>query len=146
MSNTVCLHNRPTFEKYSDSVDTSQYIYGVEYEVNKYNVFKKTGQNNKDAPCAVCEVESRGTHLMVPGRNLCPEGWTLEYQGYLMSEHYGHKGRSSAICVDHDAEGFPRTEKDLNGNLWYTLQAACGSLPCGPYINGRELTCAVCTR
>lgn len=145
MSNTVCLHSKPTFEKYSDSVDTAQYIYGQEYEVNKFSPFKKPSLHNKDAPCAVCEVESRGSKVMISGRSLCPDGWTQEYKGYLMSEHYGHKGRSTAVCVDYDAEGLPRTGKDENGNLWYTIQASCGSLPCGPYTQGRELTCAVCT-
>lgn len=145
MSNTVCLHSKPNFEKYSDSIDTAQYIYGLEYEVSMFSPFKTAGLHNKDAPCSVCEVETRGTQIMIPGRNVCPTGWTLEYKGYLMSAHYGHKGRSTAVCVDNDAEGFPRSEKDQNGNLWYTIQASCGSLPCGPYIQGRELTCAVCT-
>ena len=83
---------------------------------------------------------------MVPGRNICPAGWTMEYKGYLMSAHYGHAGRSSAVCVDDDAESFPRSQSSKDGNLWYLIQAACGSLPCGPYVHGRELTCVVCTK
>ena len=145
MSNTVCLHSSPTFEKFSDTIETSQYIYGQEYQISTFNPFVRPGLHDKDAPCAVCEVESRGSQVTLAGRNVCPEGWTLEYKGYLMSAHYGHKGRSSAVCVDHDSEGFPRSGKNDDGNLWYTIQAACGSLPCGPYIHGRELTCAVCT-
>eukprot|EP00794_Sanderia_malayensis_P006019 gene6019-6718_t len=146
MSNTVCLHMEPTFGKYSTSADTLQWIYGVEYEVA--NAFTPLSKNlhNKDAPCAVCRVETRGSKLMIPGRNICPSGWVTEYKGYLMSEHYGHKGRTTAVCVDADAEAFPRSQPDKNGNLWYAIQAACGSLPCGPYVHGREITCAVCTK
>ena len=145
MSNTVCLHSKPNFQRFSDSVDTSQYIYGQEYQITGFNPFKNSALNDRDAPCAVCEVETRGTRIMIPARNVCPDGWTLEYKGYLMSAHYGHKGRASAVCVDDNAEGLPRSEKDQNGNLWYTIQGSCGSLPCGPFVNGRELTCAVCT-
>ena len=145
MSNTVCLHSNASFQKFSDAADTGQYIYGQEYEVSAYSPFKRRGLHNKDAPCAVCEVETRGTQVLIVGRNICPDGWTLEYKGYLMSGGYGNKGRSAAVCVDNNAEGFPRSGKDQNGNLWYTIQASCGSLPCGPYVNGRELTCAVCT-
>ena len=145
MSNTLCLHSSPTFGKFSDKVDTSQYIYGVEYEQGNFNPFGHALQN-QDAPCAVCRAVKQGVHIMIPGRNICPSGWKTEYQGYLMSEHYGHRGRTTAVCVDMDAEGFPRSAADKNGNLWYTIQAACGSLPCGPYVYGRELTCAVCTK
>ena len=51
--------------------------------------------HDHDAPCAVCYIESRGSH----------SGWTLEYKGYLMSAHHGHKGRTQFICVDGNAEG-----------------------------------------
>eukprot|EP00794_Sanderia_malayensis_P006027 gene6027-6728_t len=146
MSNTVCLHMEPTFGKYSTAADTLQWIYGVEYEVA--NGFTPLSKNlhNKDAPCAVCHVETRGSKLMIPGRNICPSGWVTEYKGYLMSEHYGHKGRTTAVCVDADAEGAHGSMDSKDGNLWYPIQAACGSLPCGPYVQGRELTCVVCTK
>lgn len=145
MSNTVCLHMEPTYGKYSDSADTLQWIYGVEYEVSAFTPLSKNLQN-QDAPCAVCRVKSRGSKLMIPGRNICPSGWVTEYKGYLMSAHYGHKGRSTAVCVDADSEGAHGSTDSKDGNLWYAIQAACGSLPCGPYVQGRELTCVVCTK
>ena len=145
MSNTLCLHLQPTYERYSDSADTLQWIYGVEYEVSNFNLFSKP-LHNHDAPCSVCRAESRGSKVMIPGRNICPGGWTTEYKGYLMSEHYGHKGRTTAVCVDVDAEGRSGSYENKYGNLWYFIQGACGSLPCGPYVSGRELTCVVCTK
>ena len=33
-----------------------------------------------------------------------------------------------------------------NGALLYLVEGVCGTLPCLPYVNGRELTCAVCTK
>ena len=145
MSNTLCLHMQPTFEKYSDTADTLQWIYGVEYQVSNLNLFSKP-LHDHDALCSVCKVESRGAKVMIPGRNICPSGWTKEYKGYLMSEHYGHKSRTTAVCVDVDAEGRDGSYENKDGNLWYFIQGSCGSLPCPPYVNGRELTCVVCTK
>ena len=140
-SSNLCLHINPRFV--SNAGDTAQYIYGTEYENNR-PFTKNIAQH--DAVCVVCMTNSRGSNLVVNGRNDCPAGWTLEYQGYLMSAHYGHKGRTQAICVDVDADGAHGTYQNLNGNLLYTIQASCGALPCGPYIQGREITCAVCTK
>ena len=47
--------------------------------------------HNHDTPCAVCYVESPGSMLMMPARNDCPSGWSEEYHGYPMTEHYRHK-------------------------------------------------------
>ena len=140
-SSQLCLHMNPRFV--SNVGDTGQHIYGTEYENNR--PFTKNIINH-EAVCAVCLVNSRGSKLVVNGRNDCPAGWTLEYNGYLMSERHNHKGRTQAICVDVDADMAPGTHQNLNGNLLYTLQASCGSLPCAPYISGREITCAVCTK
>ncbi len=38
------------------------------------------------------------------------------------------------------------TNANQNGNLLYPTEAECGSLPCGPYVQDRELTCVVCAR
>ena len=143
-SSQLCLSLNPKFAS-RDYGNTGQYIYGTEYEVSGGNPFTKKIHDH-DAICVVCRVSSRGSTLVVNGRNDCPAGWTLEYHGYLMSEHYGHKGRTEAICVDINAGYGVGTHHNHNGNLLYTLQGACGSLPCLPYISGREITCAVCTK
>ena len=120
-------------------------MYGAEYEVSSFNPLKKN-VHNYDAVCAVCFVKARGSMLMMPARNDCPSGWTEEYHGYLMTEHYGHKKQRDYICVDEDAEYVPGTQANKNGALLYPVEGKCGSLPCKPYVNGRELTCAVCTK
>ncbi|KAK2174253.1 hypothetical protein NP493_816g02017 [Ridgeia piscesae] len=38
---------------------------------------------------------------MIPARLTCPDGWTKEYVGYLMSAHYTHQGRTTYTCVDN---------------------------------------------
>ena len=120
-------------------------MYGTEYEVDTFNPFKKN-VHSYEAVCAVCFVKARGSMLMIPARNDCPSGWTEEYHGYLMTEFYNHKKQRDFICVDEDADYVPGTEGSKNGALLYPVEGVCGSLPCKPYVNGRELTCAVCTK
>nr|XP_006813907.1 PREDICTED: uncharacterized protein LOC102809962 [Saccoglossus kowalevskii] len=93
----------------------------------------------------VCLVNSRSRVLMVPARNECPsEEWTREYHGYLMTQRHSFD-RSEFICVDRYPEARPGSVDNHNGALLYPVEARCGSLPRGPYIEGYEITCAVCT-
>ena len=140
--NYLCLPNNPKYDKYNSACWNAG-VYGTEYE--GFNPFKQSLVNH-DAPCVVCFVKSRGSMLMMPARNDCPSGWREEYHGYLMSEYYGHKMARDFICVDHGAEYVPRSGADKNGALLYPVEGRCGSLPCLPYVNCRELTCAVCTK
>ena len=143
--NYLCLPHNPKYGKYKSGFQNSGYMYGTEYEVHDTSIFKK-GLHDHDAPCAICFVKSRGSMLMMPARNDCPSGWTEEYHGYLMSAYYNHKHSSDFVCVDEIPEYVPGTRADKNGALLYPVQGQCGSLPCGPYVAGRELTCAVCTK
>ena len=145
-SNYLCLALDPIFEKTTPGTQGYSYMYGTEYEVSAFpNMFPRN-LHDHDAPCAVCHTESRGSHLMIPGRNICPSGWTLEYKGYLMSAFYSHKGRTQFICVDANAEGTTGSHSSNDGALLYFVESQCGSLPCPPYANGKELPCAVCTK
>ena len=146
-ANYLCLPHNPKYDKYKDGHQYAGYVYGTEYEVWQYsgNPFKRNIHNH-EALCVVCFVKSRGSMLMMPARNDCPSGWTKEYNGYLMTEHYGHKHTREFICVDGDPEYVPGTHADKNGALLYPVEGVCGSLPCLPYVSGRELTCAVCTK
>ena len=83
---------------------------------------------------------------MMPARNDCPSGWIEEYHGYLMTAHYDHPSSRDFICVDREAEYFHGTKADQDDALLYLVQGGCGSLPCLPYVSGRELTCAVFTK
>lgn len=83
---------------------------------------------------------------MIPAREECPAGWFPEYKGYLMSGHHGHKGKTSFVCVDQAPEVDPEGYRNDDGVLMYHVQAVCGSLPCPNYVQGRELTCVVCSK
>ena len=146
-ANYLCLPHNPRYDKYTDGRQHAGYVYGTEYEVSQYsgNPFKRN-LHDHEAPCVVCFVKSRGSMLMMPARNDCPSGWTMEYKGYLMTALHNHGHPTDFICVDGDPEYVPGSHADRNGALLYPVEGVCGSLPCLPYVSGRELTCAVCTK
>ena len=53
--------------------------------------------------------------LTVPAQCTCPNGWSLEYNGYLMAE-WEHRARhcKSTLCVDKDAEAVSGSQTDTN--------------------------------
>ena len=57
-----------------------------------------------------------------------------------------HQAPSEYVCVDKNGEKVRGGEADRNGKLFYQVEAVCGSLPCPPYKNGREMTCVVCPK
>jgi hypothetical protein len=62
-----------------------------------------------------------------------------------MSTHFTHQ-QGQYLCVDaapDPALGFAATPTGL---LLYPVEAECGPLPCPPYVQDRELACAVCSR
>ena len=138
--NYLCLSLDPEFpDNVQGGIQSGAYVYGAEYETGF------AGMSQQDAPCAVCEVQGRSRLLMIPGRKSCPDGWTMEYDGLLASDHSGHKG-SDFVCVSSGMEASHSGNTNENGGLLYVVEAQCGSLPCPPYFGGYELTCAVCTK
>ena len=117
------------------------HIYGVEYQTL---TGLDSSLHDNDAPCAVCHVDGRGEHLMIPGQRTCPQNWTKEYEGLLVTDHYTHK-KSTYVCLDGDPEVITGGSENKNGALFYTVEAVCGALPCPPYVNGYEIACVVCT-
>ena len=81
---------------------------------------------------------------MIPAKVTCPTGWTKEYEGWLMAQHYSHQA-SNYVCVDKEQEVLSGGSADHNGGLLFIVEVVCGSLPCPPYHNGYELMCVVCT-
>ena len=80
------------------------------------------------------------------GTYVCPANWTLEYEGYIMASHYASSHyKGEYICVDK----IPETVSGRSGSsqaYLYPTEGKCGSLRCPPYVDNREITCAVCSR
>ncbi|XP_060592242.1 short-chain collagen C4-like [Ruditapes philippinarum] len=150
-TNHLCLPTDPQWAHYDDSVTSGSKIYGVEYQFG--DTFSDQGSAffggehiyEEDAPCAVCQ-STRPIMMMLPGRLDCYPGWTKEYNGYLVSEADGHASASEYICLDSRPEVVMGGHANNNGRLFYLVEGVCGSLKCPPYVEGRELTCVVCTK
>ncbi|XP_077979079.1 uncharacterized protein LOC144434495 [Glandiceps talaboti] len=144
-ANYQCLPLNPIYDNPVPGFQAEGLIYGSEYQTISFPPLADI--HDGDVVCAVCRASSRGTVLMVPARNKCPsKEWTREYHGYLMTAHHTHK-RSEYVCMDRQAEATPGTSSNKDGALFYAVEGRCeaGTLPCGPYTTGFELTCAVCT-
>ena len=146
-SNPRCLPLDPNFlTPISGNQNVRGLIYGAEYETFTDSNSHVHGSHNSDVPCAVCHVSNRTAVYMVPAKYTCPTGWTREYHGYLMSSlSAGGRHRTRYTCVDTAFKPVPGTSANLEGLLFYFVEGRCGSLPCPPYDNTRELSCAVCT-
>ena len=150
-SNPQCLPLDPNFLPPIISIggrqDVRSYIYGAEYETWTVSNSHVHGRQSTDVICAVCHVSNRTAVYMVPAKYTCPIGWTREYYGYLMSErsHSAHH-RSQFTCVDSNLKSVNGSSADQQGLLFMFVEGRCGSLPCPPYDNTRELSCAVCTK
>ena len=143
-ANHLCLPENPDYLQYIPGVQDNSPVQGAEYET-----YSSGGPLNSvfqhDAPCAVCFTSVRVAVLMIPAKTQCPPSWTLEYTGYLMTEHKTHR-RSMFECIDKDPECVPGSVANTNPALLYHTEAACDTLPCPPYDPEKELTCVVCTK
>lgn len=63
-----------------------------------------------------------------------------------MAGYYNHDAGTTYICVDSHPDALHGGATNKDGKLFYMVEAACGSLKCPPYVAGRELVCAVCSK
>ena len=123
------------------------HIWGAEIDMDtptEGKVFDQT-TDGLDLPCAVCTAPRTITH-MFPGRANCFPGWSLEYTGYLMTNYRDRAHNNEYICTDVNPVGVLHGGASDHQNVLYLVEARCGSLPCPPYVEGREVACAVCSK
>lgn len=63
-----------------------------------------------------------------------------------MAGYHDHAAGTSYTCVDSHPDTLHGGSSDKDGRLLYLVEAACGSLKCPPYVAGREMVCAVCSK
>ena len=96
-SNFLCMPHNPEYNKtMTNPVTNRGLIFGTEYQGNPDEIFDMDNNagltfEDQNVPCSVCE--STATSLfMLPARITCPDNWTREYWGYLVSERSGAVG------------------------------------------------------
>ena len=91
---------------------------------------------------------------MQHGSNACPIGYTMDYSGFLFANRYhssrslGTHSRSQFVCIDFSPQGYQngRGNSDDNYGQLYPVEIQCSGIPCPPYRNYREVTCAQCSK
>ncbi|WAR02856.1 hypothetical protein MAR_009414 [Mya arenaria] len=135
----LCLPRDPVLDDIQGG--SRSYIYGAEYETKGGTLWRE--MQDEEVPCVVCITPNTNV-VMVPAKNVCHPGWNLEYAGYLMAEKFDHSAKNY-VCMDGEPDDLDGSRGNQDGALFYFVEASCGSLPCDPYIQGYELTCAVCS-
>ena len=141
-ANLLCLPNNPVYQSFSPGTQDIVRVGPVEAHPS---VTLGTLGVDDNAPCAVCRT-TRPTTMMIPATINCPSGWTREYYGYLMASH-GHENTGSFICMDRSAQEIQGSAGNTPEahDLW-NVEAYCSIIPCPPYNDYKELTCAVCSK
>ena len=146
-ANYICVANGADVEYHPEATTTNSnqaILHATEYEIPSGRPLDDLHDHN--VPCAVCEVSSRSKQIMIPGRYTCPDTWTVEYSGWLMTERYTFY-RSMFVCLDKTPETVVGRASDTEGALMYHVEADCGTgLPCPNYDAMKELSCVVCTK
>ena len=144
-ANYLCMPDNPDHLQYESGVGAPSQIAVVEFYFK--NIPSLSSFNLHKVPCAVCYVVTRSVSVMIPAKTQCPTQWTLEYVGYLMTQHYNYNSRTMYECVDKDPESVPESVSDSNPRaLLEVVEPTCNGLSCPPYDAEKELTCCVCTR
>ncbi|CAC5368942.1 unnamed protein product [Mytilus coruscus] len=137
----VCLPKDPDFVKTSGTGYGR--MYGAEFGSNTF----ASNSRNQDVPCAVCRVKHASSVIMIPGKNMCYTGWSMEYNGYLASNEYNHPAAGSYVCIDIQPEYVSSGSSwNSKSKLFYDVVVKCGSLRCPPNKQDYPLTCVVCSK
>ena len=137
----LCLPPDPQYLESHSGYQGHARLYGAEYEIHHGHPINQA--NNRNPPCALCQVYGRTNKIMIPSHYECPNGWRREYYGYLMAGYHGHKAATQFTCIDKSLEQIPGSGPSTNGYLFYTVEAYCGHhIPC----SDKEVTCVVCTK
>ena len=142
-SNLLCLHESPKYARFADYRWGAVY-HGAVYKMQNLNAPYPSHLDSKLAPCVVCAAKRKSTTVMIPARNDCPTGWSLEYHGYLLASNFDGNRKGQSLCFDDAIEG--HTPSGDGGHHLYRVGVFEGfGLP-SHFLNAREMTCAVCSK
>ncbi|XP_071133346.1 uncharacterized protein [Mytilus edulis] len=150
-ANHLCLPKKPQWGVYDEKVNTNPFIGAAVFNIYdidiKNSLFDKSKYDRYSFPCAVCHTKTGSSTLMIPGRKDCIGDWKKEYTGYLMAGWPDHTAATEYLCIDAESERSKKASSWTNKPIIFTVAAKCnGVLPCPPYVDGREMTCVVCSK
>lgn len=112
--------------------------------------------HSQHLPCAVCEANQRVSQVTMPGKSRCPDEWSLEYSGYLMSPAttWPNDHKMEYVCIDSAPESISSKRGSITtpwyGEALYYATAQCSGDSrldiCPPYKDNQPLQCVICTK
>ena len=146
-SDTLCIPETPQYHSTDTTANHVALLRGVEFETHETSSTPFNNVLQANMPCAVGHTDTKLSNLTVPAQYTCPNGWSTEYNGYLMAEgEYSGRQCKNTLCVDNDAEAVPGSQANTNPAGVYLMRATCDGLSCPPYNTNMALPCAVCSK
>ncbi|XP_077978986.1 uncharacterized protein LOC144434409 [Glandiceps talaboti] len=147
-ANYLCLPILPDYDENEVESDIQLdrgYLYHTEYSGSTGPFVDK---RYHDVSCAVCLDDLHDNIIMYPARNDCPSDWDVVYHGFLMAGRNSYQ-TTEHVCVDVEGGFIVGTAESVIGGRLYPVEGRCptgSSIPCAPYVDGYELTCAICAK
>ncbi|VDI03638.1 Hypothetical predicted protein [Mytilus galloprovincialis] len=147
----LCLMNDPQWGIYDSKVNNNPIIGGAIFDVHDINVpnspFDHGKYDHHGVACSFCRKKKKSSTILIPARHDCYGNWVKEYDGYLYAGHHTHAAATQYICLDKTPEALDKQPNWTDKKLLYPVTVNCnGAIPCPPFVNGREVTCVVCSR
>ena len=140
-ANTLCMH--VDGEPWTGTVGQTRggnFLYGMKYQDSE-TIDKN---HNKDAGCAVCELDRWEAVYTQWGRSeRCTNGHQTLYSGFVMAGNW--QGKNEFVCVDEQRYSAPAAlSSDIDGGQLYTTEMNPGSSDEDQYPPWGEVGCSVC--
>ena len=126
-----------SFSMFADSPESVGYA-----KMTVYQSFRHSGQTNIHATCALCSIEGRNAILMMPATPECPQSWTREYYGYLMTDNT----ETTFVCVDIGLNGDIMENTIPDFSVLKHVTAYPERTRAHTYQSDYALSCAVCSK
>lgn len=149
--NNLCLPSHPQWGTY-DTKDNNHPFVGAAlfdlFDINVPNtVFDFDKYDHNRVACSLCRKKLNTATMMIPARQDCYGDWVKLYDGYLYAGWHAHESASEFICMDSKPDVLDKGSTWTHKKILYPVKANCdGAMPCPPYVNGREVTCVVCSK
>ena len=145
-SDTFCMPETPQYLSMDTAATHVSTLHGVEFETfgDSTTPFENLAQHNM--PYVVCHTDTKLVVFTIPAQYSCPSGWSMEYNGYLMTELERADRQRRHHMRGQRCWGNPGLEADMNDAVVYLMKASCNGLPCPPYNSDMVLPCAVCSK
>ncbi|VDI15949.1 Hypothetical predicted protein [Mytilus galloprovincialis] len=149
--NMLCVPTQPQYAINNKKADNHPWLGGTIYSMHQMDTPNTALDQSKytlyGIPCTVCRARDKTSVIMIPGRKECTSDWEKEYNGYLFGGNPKFKSGSEYVCIDEVPERRKKATSWSEKPILKPVHSKCNEvMPCPPFIDGRVLTCVVCSK